>query len=90
MTTHEPTKACVLVHCHWHDVDEPGPGYLRCFECGHLYRTKGELRRRYRQELRNAYHDGPLERWDWLRLRWWLLTVRASRVTFCQECSHDF
>jgi hypothetical protein len=87
---HEESDRCAGYHCWRHNVDEDGPRYRACYECGHLYRSKRDLRRRYRHELRVAYYDGPNERWDRLRLWWWLLTTRASKVFFCQECSHDF
>jgi hypothetical protein len=83
---HQPTTECLPVHCHWHNVDEPGTGYISCPECGHLYRTPGELRRAYRRHMLTRPNWGvPL----WPRL-WAALTVRASRITFCQECIHDF
>lgn len=86
LTQHEPTDACLGIHCHWHGVDEPGTGYIGCPECGHLYRTAGELRRAYRRQvLSMPRYDVP--RW---RIRWAALTVRASRIGFCQECIHDF
>jgi hypothetical protein len=47
--SHEPTDACGRIHCFAHMVDEPGPGYLACGECGHMYKTKRELRREHRR-----------------------------------------
>ena len=82
---HEPSDVCISVHCHWHNVDEPGTGYIGCGECGHLYRTACELRRAYRREVLRPSFGVPL-RW---RL-WRVLTIRASRISFCQECIHDF
>lgn len=82
---HEPTDACTA-HCYSHNVDEPGDGYIRCFECGHLYRTAGELRRAYRREVMHVPSLG-IPRW---RVLVKAATVRASRVFFCQECIHDF
>lgn len=82
---HEPTDACLGVHCHWHNVDEPGTGYIICGECGHLYRTARDLRRAWRREvLRPGFHV-PL----WRRL-WRAATIRARKIYFCQECIHDF
>jgi len=94
---HEPSDACNGQHCHWHNVDEDDTGaYIACFECGHVYRTKRALRRAYRREYSRWWT------WDlpWLRgngfgtrraiLRRWLFTPRASKIFFCQECSHDF
>lgn len=97
VSTTEPHQArddCAGIHCEIHQVDEPGPGYYGCGECYHLYPTVRSLRRAYRRRLRqdpprlhlfgNEYHYGLLA---WLRL---YLFVRTSRITFCQECSHDF
>lgn len=84
---HEVTEACYPIHCHEHQVDEPGPGFLGCGECGHLYRTRGELRRAYRREfwrVSRTFHD-PL----WRRA-WRVLTVREKHIYFCQHCIHDF
>lgn len=82
---HEPTDACLPDHCHWHNVDEPGDGYILCPECGHLYRTARELRRAYRRQVLRPGFSVPL-----LWRLWRALTIRASRITFCQECIHDF
>jgi hypothetical protein len=83
---HPPTDACLPDHCHWHDEDEPGGGYVLCGECGHLYRTARDLRRAYRREVLSGSGFGiPL----WRRF-WAALTVRADQITFCQECIHDF
>lgn len=86
MTVHEATDACIADHCHWHDVDEPGSGYILCGECGHLYRTARELRRAYRRAVMTRRRFG---------VSWWFcllhaVTVRAGRVSFCQHCIHDF
>lgn len=83
---HEPTEECLSVHCYSHMVDEEGSAYIGCYECGHLYRTAGALRRAYRREvLRLPGHGIPF----WWRL-WRALTIRASQITFCQQCIHDF
>lgn len=81
------------MHCHWHNVDEPGPGYIGCGECGHLYRTAGQLRRAYRRVIWQMwrYDAQPGARLPWLwRTLWRAATVRARRISFCQECIHDF
>jgi hypothetical protein len=83
---HEPTDACQADHCWWHNVDEPGTGYITCPECGHLYRTARELRRAYRRQLRNGRRWG-IPRW---RILLRALTIRAKKISFCQECIHDF
>lgn len=86
---HEPTENCMSVHCHIHHVDEPDEGaYIFCFECGHVYRTARDLRRAYRREYRRTtvrWGKEPL----WRRV-WTLMTVRAKRIDFCQECTHSF
>lgn len=87
---HPPELACAQVHCSWHEVDEPGPGYQRCRECGHLYLTAADLRRAYRETLR-AFHDDDVRTWlD--QLRYWKACwlTRAKNIDFCQECVHDF
>lgn len=93
---HEPTDACGDAHCFWHNVDEPWPAggaYIACMECRHVYRRARDLRRAYRRELRLMWWDIP-DGWRpyVLRLRWWrnYLTARASRIDFCQYCTHDF
>lgn len=86
MIAHEPTAACDAVHCYSHHVDEPGPGYIVCGECGHLYRTARELRRAYRRASL-AIPDYDVPRW---RILWRAWTIRASSIFFCQECIHDF
>lgn len=82
---HDPINACRDVHCHSCNVDEPGYGFIRCAECGHLYRTAGELRRAYRTRLAGPALGVP----RWRRL-WRALSIRASDISFCQECIHDF
>lgn len=83
---HEPTDTCLPDHCYWHDVDEPGAGYITCGECGHLYRTARELRRAYRRQVLGGRSWGVPLSW---RL-WKALTARARSIYFCQMCIHDF
>lgn len=86
-TPHTPTGACLPVHCHVHHVDEPDAGAYRvCGECGHVYATARDLRRAYRRAVLR-HIPGGVRRW---RLWWRAATVRASRVSFCQHCAHDF
>lgn len=41
---HEPTDACLMVHCHTHDVDEPEhDAYRVCGECSHVFPTAADL-----------------------------------------------
>lgn len=90
--------------------------YVACFECGHVYRTAGELWRRYVAQsfriflvdIRPAKGGISLTGFDGggdvflpftpprfarLLAPWFLVRslVRwPSRITFCQECLHDF
>lgn len=92
---HEPDDLC-HGHCHIHHVDEPGEGYIGCFECGHLYRTARELRRAYRRVVLDMARTEPWFRskpgWEQGKFRtWWQAwTVRAKHINFCQHCIHDF
>lgn len=65
------------VSCH---TDQPGRGYIRCFECGHTYRTRWHLLAAYWRIVLQM--DG----WQW----WRSLRLRPSRIYFCQCCIHDF
>lgn len=53
---HAETDTCDG-HCAIHGVDEPGPGYLRCFECGHLYRTAVDLAAEYHAQGGSGLFD---------------------------------
>jgi hypothetical protein len=65
-------------------------------ECGHVYRSKGELRRAYlaieKRMMRDAFRRYGF--WNGVcDLAFWLvdvLTKRASQISFCQDCTHDF
>jgi hypothetical protein len=62
--------------CHVHRVHEPGDGYRRCFECGHLWATG----RATRWQTVKARIMG-----------WWdYQTLTPARVYFCPLCLHDF
>lgn len=94
---HEITDACASVHCHEHHVDEPEQGaYVWCLECGHVYRTAGELRRLYqRAALKLIDRNHPWFRSnEWypsaVSALWKVLTIRAKDIHFCQHCLHDF
>jgi hypothetical protein len=77
-------------HCWWHEVDEVGDGYIRCFECGHLYLTARDLRREYRKGYWEVLRSGSVPRpFTPVRL-WHVLTIRAKKIHFCQLCIHDF
>jgi hypothetical protein len=61
--------------CYIHHVEEPGPGFLRCFECGHLYRTEQELvEDNYRTDVEL---DLSAER------------LPADKIFACAHCGHD-
>lgn len=82
--THDATHHCEPVHCFFHHIDEAGDGYLRCGECFHLWRSKGELTAEYRREFWR-HNMQP-----WWRKAWHVITVRADKIAFCQWCLHDF
>lgn len=87
---HEESDRCAGYHCLSCGVDEDGPHYRACFECGHLYRSQRELRRAYRRVIKDHHgddHRSLVEGWHHWRARW---LTRASQIHFCQECSHDF
>jgi hypothetical protein len=88
VTPHPPgAPGCVPErHCYGCDVDESGPAWRVCPECFHRYRSPRELRKAYRREWRAAKRLG----YRWHTRAWMALTARASRITFCQECLHDF
>jgi len=86
---HNPTVECARVHCNFHHVDEPARSpYRVCFECGHVYPTSRDLRRIYRRKFWQMSRGMPWRRQLW-RLRR-VMTVRASQISFCQYCIHDF
>lgn len=89
-TPHEMTEACEPLHCWIHHIDEPGDGAYRiCGECFHAYPTARAMRRDYRHASRQAEFHLPSGT-SWWRRAWRLATVRASRITFCQHCTHSF
>lgn len=92
VTKHYPRDVCGDFHCAIHHVDEVGAGYRRCFECGHLYRSKRELVRMYRREYLACVGSVPSTRWArWAPRTWWhILTIKADKIRFCQVCVHDF
>jgi hypothetical protein len=62
-----------------------------CLECGQVYPTARSLRKAYRQQFWSAtglstYHP----RMPLVRRLWRVVTIRAKRIYFCQECTHDF
>ena len=68
-------------HCWSCHRDQPRRGYIRCFECGHTYRT--------RWHLLAAYWRIVLQMDGWLGA-WRAVRVRPGRISFCQCCIHDF
>lgn len=103
LVPHELDEECNGDHCYICDVDEPGTGYRRCFECNHLYRSRRDLRHAYRQHLiggmlfsRNKLGI-PTPFWrsnsfgpSTVRTWWMMITIRAEKIHFCQHCTHDF
>lgn len=103
---HEPSGDCFDLHCFEHHVDEGYAGYVACLECGHVYRSKTELRMVYRFMMREAQKrfDEPLvwgspNRWGRALLQWvrreimagrGASRILASRIFFCPYCGHDF
>lgn len=97
---HELQDACAEQHCCYHNVDEPTAEgekfYVICPECWHLYRTRRELRQRYRAVTWQIVRDGFRrygKRHGVTEFAVWLLhaiALRADRITFCQYCIHDF
>lgn len=87
---HEFSTDCWEVHCVMHGLDEVGSGYRRCGECGHLYDSARELRRLYRRGYWEALHSGWVAKPFNVKRLWHLVTIRASRIAFCQLCMHDF
>jgi len=55
---------------------QPDRGYIQCFECGHVYRTRWHLLAAYWRAagLRHALKS---------------LRLRPSGISFCQCCIHD-
>ena len=85
---HQITDECASVHCFFHDVDEdPTGAHIVRFECGHVYRTAGQLRRDFRREYWRATGrwSKPLGEAGFgpslPRRLWQLLTVRAEGIT---------
>jgi hypothetical protein len=87
--------------CH----ETAGRSYIRCYECGHPYRTRLHLLVAYRvayarllwRDRRDPLLPPDVSRSEWrakgMFPRWWDLTRgwwRPSRIAFCQCCSHDF
>lgn len=56
--------------------------YIVCFECGHIYKTRWHLAWVAAVTMLR-FHNGYLRRnWKWVMF--------PSRISFCQECIHDF
>ncbi len=83
-TRHDENNACKN-HCHSCEVDHHGPAYKWCLECGHAYRSFGELRDSYLSEA--PY--GPAS-WRWWRIRFGPQQKVDKLIAFCPLCLHDF
>lgn len=67
------------------------PPYQICYECGRVYPTARDLRKAYRRSYWKATASSVyLPRTRLIVRILAVLTPQASRVTFCQECTHDF
>lgn len=78
------------IHCFFHNKDEEDVGaYIYCSECGHVYGTKRELRKRYRKAWNDILAANLCDPVTWLG---WITSRfrRVKSITFCQECLHDF
>lgn len=61
--------------CFFHEDEHALPtDFLQCFECGHSYRTEGELR----EAAGEIYADFGVE------------TPPTSQIFTCPLCAHDF
>jgi hypothetical protein len=99
---HDPDDGCEGYHCYSCGVDERGDAWEWCLECGHGYRTAKDLVRAYRREMWKLIKRGALPPHRQRLFRgnefepslveslWRLLTIRAEKINFCQECHHDF
>lgn len=93
---HAVTEHCKEVHCHFHERDEPGSGWQICGECGHLFQTADDLVREFRKMIwAGIKFDGirwrsdgfSVSTWSQLKTMW---KVKASSITFCPFCAHDW
>lgn len=66
-----------------------GRCYIRCLECGHVYRTRWHLWLAYWREFLTYRRTFPEEKYSLLRVFLAVLR-RPSKVYFCQCCLHDF
>lgn len=93
---HEWDESCKAFHCEFHGRDELGNIYIRCAECGHLYRSAWALSWQLRKWLLKMLFTGE---WKWrqdffhaslFKLLKGIVAVRVEKVNFCQFCAHDF
>jgi len=91
-TPHPLTEACAPVHCWEHDVDETGPCFRPCIECGHLFRTAAELVTAYNEGVRDL--NGRRDLVGLVVTGWGQEPVpevtSTNQVLFCPYCLHDF
>jgi hypothetical protein len=79
---HEASAACGDMHCYWHHVDEPAAGaYKACGECGHVYRTAGELREAWVDTAADG-HAPEVPTSDG--------APPAEEIFACPLCAHDW
>lgn len=87
--THEPTDACADVHCHAHGVDEPGPHFRVCGECGHGWPTAEALLADHAALVEQLNADLPPPPWD---PEWYAPAVAETdpeEIRACPHCAHD-
>lgn len=92
----DPEHGFAPDHCLSCHRDQPSSGYIRCFECGHTYRTRLHLLWHY---WRTSWGLRPwrptpspldLPQESAVAFLWHLLTRRPGEISFCQCCIHDF
>lgn len=81
---HDVSSVCSGLHCWEHDVDEVGPGYIRCGECYHVWPTAAALLLAHNLLMARVYMASdhvPDKNW---------ITTNPRVVYSCPGCSHDF
>ena len=74
------------LHCWSHDEDEADhPCFIWCFECKHVYRDEGELRR----EWLDNYPEDPEGNWGASLVKP-AEAPPAEEIWFCPLCMHSF
>jgi len=77
-------------YCAIHEVREPGPAYLVCFECGHAFPTPEALLADHAAMVERLNAELPPPPWD---PAWYAPAVAETdpaQVHACPHCAHDF